>query len=134
MIDDKSLAGMYVRDVIILIKNTIEVFNQKGFFMVYKTELDEIVSKVDNSIYLKKEFLDCVMYRIIERGGNIYGPRRGFLFAKEFERDIVIPINYDISLSDLSLKEIVLEHFSDDIDENVKVKGSYQKTKQITKK
>ena len=31
-----------------------------------------------------------VMYRIIERGGNRMGPRRGFLFAKEFGRNIDI--------------------------------------------
>ena len=36
--------------------------------------------------------LNCVMYRIIERGGNRIGPRRGFLFAKEFGRNIDIPM------------------------------------------
>lgn len=32
------------------------------------------------------------MYRIIERGGNRIGPKRAFLFAKEFGRDIRIPV------------------------------------------
>ena len=37
--------------------------------------------------------LNCVMYRIIERGGNRIGPRRAFLYAKEFERNIDYLIN-----------------------------------------
>lgn len=41
-----------------------------------------------------------VLYRIIERGGNRAGPRRGLLFANDFSLDINIPIAYSIDWSD----------------------------------
>ncbi|MDE6142224.1 MAG: hypothetical protein K2G03_06435 [Bacilli bacterium] len=51
--------------------------------------------------------LDSVMYRIIERGGNRYGPRRAFLFAKEFKRDISIPMIYGVDTSDPGLRKFM---------------------------
>ena len=33
---------------------------------------------------MRKKVFDAIMYRIIERGGERVGPKRGFLFAKEF--------------------------------------------------
>ena len=50
------------------------------------------------------------MYRIIERGGNRIGPRRGFLFAKEFNRDIDIPMSYGFDYSDPELKAFINEY------------------------
>ncbi len=41
-----------------------------------------------------------VLYRIIERGGNRIGPRRGVLFAQDFELDINVPVAYAIDWSD----------------------------------
>lgn len=51
--------------------------------------------------------LNCVMYRIIERGGNRIGPRRAFLFAKEFNRNIDIPMIYGVDRSDPGLESFV---------------------------
>lgn len=48
--------------------------------------------------------LDCVMYRIIERGGSGVGPRRGFLFAREYGRDIDVPMIFEPLHGDLSSK------------------------------
>ena len=50
------------------------------------------------------------MYRIIERGGNRIGPRRAFLFAKEFNRNIDIPMMYGVDTSDPGLKQFVDEY------------------------
>ena len=50
------------------------------------------------------------MYRIIERGGNRIGPRRAFLFAKEFNRNIDIPIKFGIELSDPGLRSFINEY------------------------
>ena len=54
--------------------------------------------------------LDAVMYRIIERGGNRMGPRRGFLFAKEFGRNIDIPMMYGVDYSDPGLRSFIIEY------------------------
>lgn len=58
--------------------------------------LKEIITDYKDSCQLKEGLLDSVMYRIIERGGALYGPYRAFLFAKEFNRDIDIPMQYGI--------------------------------------
>ena len=50
------------------------------------------------------------MYRIIERGGNRIGPRRGFIFAKEFNRNIDIPMQYGIDRSDPGLRDFINEY------------------------
>ena len=54
--------------------------------------------------------LNCVMYRIIDRGGNRIGPRRAFLFAKEFRRNIDIPMMYGIDRSDPGLRLFINEY------------------------
>lgn len=50
------------------------------------------------------------MYRIIERGGNRIGPRRAFLFAKEFGRNIDIPMMYGVDYSDPGLRRFMNEY------------------------
>ena len=50
------------------------------------------------------------MYRIIERGGNRIGPRRAFLFAKDFGRNIDIPMMYAIDRSDSGLRLFMNEY------------------------
>ena len=50
------------------------------------------------------------MYRIIERGGNRIGPRRGFIFAKEFNRNIDIPMMYAVDTSDPGLRTFMNEY------------------------
>ncbi len=50
------------------------------------------------------------MYRIIERGGNRIGPRRAFLFAKEFGRNIDIPMMYGVDYSDPGLRSFIIEY------------------------
>lgn len=56
---------------------------------------------------LGEAILDCAMYRIIQRGGNRKGPRRALLFAKEFKRDIDIPMKYGVDCSDTYLKTFI---------------------------
>ena len=43
---------------------------------------------------IRDGILDTIMYRIIENGGKYYGPRRAYLFAKEFDRNTDLPISY----------------------------------------
>lgn len=80
------------------------------------TLLKEIIDNYNKQSYQKNEMLNCVMYRIIERGGNRFGPRRAFLFAKEFGRNIDIPMMYGIDYSDPYLKNFISDY--------IKAKGS----------
>lgn len=102
-ISNDQLKGMYVTGVVALLKEneiTLPEYNL----------LELSVLKVEN---FKKEInglLDAVMYRIIERGGNRIGPRRAFLFAKEFGRNIDIPMMYAIDCSDPGLRLFINEY------------------------
>ena len=99
-----------LEDTDIIGKNIKEVYN--------RLQLDEIDSSLysnvlkaindyDNLVYQKDEMLDAIMYRIIERGFNRFGPRRGLLFALEFDRNIDIPMIYGVDISDPYLNEFI---------------------------
>ena len=103
VIKDKDLVGMHLKKV-------VELFNEKNISLPYNNELEKEIYDVDKAIYQKEEMLNCIMYRIIERGGNRIGPRRGFLFAKEFDRNIDIPMMYAVDTSDPGLRLFINEY------------------------
>ena len=82
----------------------------KGIKIPENNEFIKAIQNYDNWIYQKEEMLNCVMYRIIIRGGNRIGPRRAFLFAKEFERNIDIPMAYGVDYSDPGLRLFINEY------------------------
>lgn len=73
-------------------------------------EYKSVINEKQKHFLFREEFLDAVMYRIIERGNNNYGPRRGLLFAKEFNRNIEIPMMYGINPIDFDLKSFIDEY------------------------
>lgn len=98
------------------IKEVVEMIKTKGIKIPENNEFVKAIQDYDNWTYQKEEMLNCVMYRIIERGGNRFGPRRAFLFAKEFGRNIDIPMAYGVDYSDPGLSLF--------IDEYIKLGGS----------
>lgn len=103
VLNGEEFVGKNIADVSDLLKNY-------GCNLDYK-EIDDAIKNFNNKEFAKEEFLNCVMYRIIERGGNRIGPRRGLLFAKEFKRDIDIPMKYGIDLTDPDLRYFINEYF-----------------------
>ena len=101
-IKDENVIGMHIKDVLALLKENIELPNNN--------EIEEAISSYEQRVYFKEELLNCVMYRIIERGGNRFGPRRGFIFAKEFKRNISIPMKYGVDYSDPGLDNFITEY------------------------
>ncbi len=51
-----------------------------------------------------------VLRRIIERGRNRVGARRGVLFAKEFRMDVNLPMSYAIDWSDPYLHDYLMDN------------------------
>lgn len=83
--------GKSLRDV-----EKINIENNLGLNV---DNVKKIVSRIEYEESIREGLLDTIMYRIMESGGKFYGPRRAVLFAKEFERDIRIPVRYgDASL------------------------------------
>lgn len=102
-IKDKDLQGMHV-------KNVVQLLKENGIILPNNNELEPTVNNAEKWIYQKEEMLNCVMYRIIERGGNRIGVRRAFLFAKEFGRNIDIPMMYGVDYSDPGLRSFINEY------------------------
>ena len=102
-IKDKELQGMHVKTV-------VKILQENGIILSSNNELEATVNNAENWIYQKEEMLNCVMYRIIERGGSRIGPRRAFLFAKEFGRNIDIPMMYGVDYSDPGLRRFMNEY------------------------
>ncbi len=92
------------------IKEVVKIIRKKGIIIPEDSELTKAIQDYNNLNYQKEEILNCVMYRIIERGGNRIGPKRAFLFAKEFGRDISIPMMYAIDYSDPGLRLFINEY------------------------
>ena len=103
VIKDEELTGLNVRDV-------VKLFQEKGIELPENNELEKTIKKANKWIQQKEGILDCAMYRIIERGGNRIGPRRAFLFAKEFGRNIDIPMMYAVDHSDPGLRLFMNEY------------------------
>lgn len=103
IIKDEELTGLNVRDV-------VKLFQEKGIELPENNELEKTINGANKWIQQKEGILDCAMYRIIERGGNRIGPRRAFLFAKEFGRNIDIPMMYAIDCSDPGLRLFMNEY------------------------
>lgn len=91
--------------------DTLVILKEHGVELEEKNEVENAIKNYEKRDYLKEEFLNCVMYRIIERGGNRIGPRRGFLFAKEFKRNIDIPMQYGVDSTDPNLRLFMNEYF-----------------------
>lgn len=102
-VTNEELKGMHVKEI-------VELLKERGVTLPSDNELESTINNVEKSIKEKEGMLDAVMYRIIERGGNRMGPRRGFLFAKEFGRNIDIPIMYAIDRSDPGLRLFINEY------------------------
>ena len=103
VIKDEELTGLNVRDV-------VKLFQEKGIELPENNELEKTINEANKWIQQKEGILDCAMYRIIERGGNRIGPRRAFLFAKEFRRNIDIPMMYAVDRSDPGLRLFMNEY------------------------
>lgn len=100
---DRELEGVHI-------KRIVEMLKQEGFPLPSNNELEEAISRVEDFQKLRNGILDCVMYRVIERGGPRIGPRRGFLFAKEFKRNIDIPMMYGVDTADPDLRRFTNEY------------------------
>ena len=102
-ITDEELKGMHLKQV-------GELLKEKGIKLPRDNELEQAIKNVENWQKQKEGMLDCVVYRIIERGGNRFGPRRALLFAKEFGRNIGIPMMYGVDYSDPGLRRFINEY------------------------
>lgn len=56
--------------------------------------------------------LNSIMYRIIEKGKGNFGAKRGYLFAKEFRRNLDIPMSYGIDMNDPYMNKFIIDYLN----------------------
>jgi len=74
--------------------------------------INSIINNYKKRVNAREYLFDSIMFNLIERGGKYYGPRRGVLFAREFERDIKVPVSYGDS-------SLALEYLANDGDDTL---------------
>jgi len=94
--------GMHIEEVLAYLKEIN--------YPIESTEIENAIKDYNSRVELKERFLDIVMYRIIERGGNRIGARRAFMFALDFNRNIDIPMTYGVDYSDPGLRGFIHEY------------------------
>ncbi len=90
-----NINGMHIKDIF----KFIDEFNNtnKAVSMSLNDWDEKAIKELVYKMERKEGLLDCVMYKILDRrdkGVPYIGAYRAFLFAKEFNRDINIPIKY----------------------------------------
>lgn len=100
-LDSNELIGKNIKEVITILKSKYDCTDEQ------LEDIRKEINDYENQKNFKEELLNCVMYRIIERGDTRIGSRRAFLFAQEFDRNIDIPMMYAVDYSDGRLKEFV---------------------------
>lgn len=90
--DRQAFIGKHITEVPSIAKKLGIEFNEENI----KSE----INKYQTSNKLREIILDTIMYKIIKHGGIRIGPRRALLFAKEFNRNIDIPMQYAIDTTD----------------------------------
>lgn len=75
-------------------------------------KINNIINSYKKRVSVREGLFDTIMYNIVERGGKFYGPRRGVLFAREFERDVKVPVSYGDS-------SLALEYLANDGDDSL---------------
>lgn len=122
-IKDEFVEGLTLRKFYKLLK--LKKINMTDDVAKYvKLELD----RASKNKILHDKMLDTIMYRIIERGGDRLGSRRAFFFAKEFGRELSIPMKY-IDMSDPGLGNFIYEYLKSGGREDIMCFIGYDKRK-----
>ena len=72
----------------------VERINRENNLGLNIENVKKVILRIEYDENIREGLLDTIMYRIMESGGKYYGPRRSVLFAREFERDIRVPVKY----------------------------------------
>lgn len=105
-INDQDVILKHIKDIPLM-------FEKEEIKLPDNSEITKAINKYNQEKYFKEELLNCVMYRIIERGDGRIGPRRAYLFAKEFDLNIDIPLMYAYDFADWDLRSFINTYIKD---------------------
>ena len=102
-ITKEKLEGKSLRDA-------IKYLEEENIRVPDSSEMKKTLFQYENRVIFKEELLNAIMYKIIDRGGNRFGPRRAFLFAKEFNANPSIPMIYGIDMHSPGQRTFINEY------------------------
>ena len=100
--------------------NNIPTLKKESFIKGCTSDLKKYFMG-NKEIKIKESILNLVMYNIIKNGGTRFGPRRGLLFALEFDLDIDVPMKYGIEGSYLEDKKFIKAYLDNGGDKDLKI-------------
>ena len=103
-IKDENIIGKTIEELLKLFEDENIAFPDKNKIISIKNEIDR---KNNKEIKQTKRLLDCIMLTIIEKGGKRIGPKRALIFAKEYNRNIKVPLKYGIDKRDVNLNNFI---------------------------
>ena len=128
-VSDKDLIGLRL-------DKAVEVFEKAGV-NIDGTELAKAVEAYQMKLKFYEGMLDAIMYRMIERNNRYYnvGTRRAYIFAKNFGRDVNIPVMYSSLSKDKSYREFINTYVKDggSLDTECYIGYHYDKYTEISK-
>ena len=101
----KSLVGEYIFDVLKVLER--DILLERDI-----TNLKKCIETYYDEIAFKEGLLDCILYKIIMESDPSIKIERAYLFAKEFKRDLSIPLTY-ISWYSQRNKELINQYLKD---------------------
>ena len=110
-VDDSELIGLNLEEAAELLKN--------ADVDIEDSQLACVIRNHNKRLQLREDMLDAIMYKLIEHGTyNDTGCMRAYIFAKDFGRDINIPIIYSRVISSKAYREFINTYIHDggDID------------------
>ncbi len=128
-VSDKELIGLRL-------DKAVEVFEKAGV-NIDGTELAKAVEAYQMKLKFYEGMLDAIMFRMIERNNRYYnvGTRRAYIFAKNFGRDVNIPVIYSPISKDKSYREFINTYIKDggSIDIGCYIQYYYDKYTEMSK-
>ena len=87
---DEKLKGYHIKEVVEKLK--AKDITEKAYI-----ELIDEIKRVDKLNKQRDEMLECIMFRIMERGNDFLGARRALIFANDFKTNLDEPLAYEIN-------------------------------------
>ena len=104
-----NFVGMHLKEFLSCVEDEMDCTDY-----VYADKIKDQISDYDNLVKRKEGMLDAVMYTILRSGNPDYAAYRALLFAKEFGRNIEIPMRYAANggASDFHVGKVIDKYLS----------------------
>ena len=91
------------------ITKAMDYFQSKGLITA-NSDIEKIISRYETDWFKRESLIECVIYRILEKGKNYTSLMRACLFAHEFGGNLAIPLKYGLFYHHPEVKPFINEY------------------------